>query len=125
MLQRTHSYNSYLNHVAKNKCYSDLEILMESTFFQYINKTYLQQWSDIEVFILYIKLYNTIDEFMKPNNKKEIILWIDYLMNNSDIRKNLINIFRIFQTDGKTFENVLKKQIKEYSIIHKPFISKS
>jgi hypothetical protein len=112
MLQKTFSYDSYLNKISDNTFYQEIEILMNNHHFRHINKTYLSQWNDIEIFMLYIKLYEIIEDYFKPNNSKEIIMMIDYLMQNSITRKQLIEIFRNYQNNCIDIHQLLKKILK-------------
>ena len=68
MLQRSFSFDSYLNKISHNTFYQDVKKLMENDHFREINKKYLSQWNDVEIFMLYVKLYEIVEKYFQPKN---------------------------------------------------------
>lgn len=118
MLSRSKSLDSIYkpNLILDNPFYSDLSSLMNDTNFQKINQNYFQRWTDIEVFIIYVKLYEAIQRIF-PNLKRDKILsMIHVLMTHSDTRRTLIEVFENFKKDEESFLGILTKFIKKESI---------
>lgn len=77
----------------------------------YINK-YFNEWSDIETTIMFIKLYQSIENEFKNSNciiqNEEIIAILKVLITNTHYRKEIISEMRRYQG----FDN--KKNCLEY-----------
>jgi hypothetical protein len=89
---------------------------MNDTTFQKINKNYFQRWSDIEVFIIYVKLYDAIQRISPNLTRDKIISMIHILMTHCDSRRTLINVFENFKKDEESFLGILTKFIQKESI---------
>lgn len=118
MLSRSKSLDSMCkqNIIIENPFYSDLSSLMNDTTFQKINKNYFQRWSDIEVFIIYVKLYDAIQRISPNLTRDKIISMIHILMTHCDSRRTLINVFENFKKDEESFLGILTKFIQKESI---------
>lgn len=80
------------------------DIMSYNTFNNYF-KEYINDYSDVQVSILYFYLYNIIDEQFKTYFKREIkkgemIYLLKEIMSNSDMRKYFIN----FTNDNKLIQ---------------------
>lgn len=119
MLHRSLSLDSYMNHIYENTFYNDLMRLMNDPIFIDINQKYMKQWSDVEVMILYIKLYDIIRINNPHLDMTEIIIIIDYFMNNSTIRKQIIYLFTEYKKDNSlSIPEMIQKLLKENTIPH-------
>lgn len=118
MLSRSKSLDSMCkqNIIIENPFYSDLSSLMNDKTFQKINKNYFQRWSDIEVFIIYVKLYEAIQRISSNLTRDKIISMIHILMTHCDSRRTLINVFENFKKDEESFLGILTKFIQKESI---------
>lgn len=118
MLSRSKSADSMCNTrlVMENPFYSDLSSIMNDPTFQKINKNYFQRWSDIEVFFMYIKLYEAIETITPRLNKQDILSMIHVLMTHCDSRRKLVNIFQNFKQDEDSFLKILKQHIQTESM---------
>lgn len=102
-----------------NPFYSHLSSLMQDKTFREINSTYLSRWSDIEVFILYIKLYDVIERVVprEDTSKVNIINIIHVLMSHTESRRKLISLFQQFKNDEESFTDILKQYITQSSLL--------
>lgn len=112
MLQRSKSFDSVIRH---NPFYLNLSNLMQDEQFRNINNMYFNKWSDIEVFILYVKLYDIIELLVSGQSKDNIINIIHILMSHTESRRKLISIFQQFKNDEDSFTDIVKQYIQTQS----------
>lgn len=122
MIQKSRSESSFLsenkndNIISQNPFYLHLSTLMEDETFKNINELYFNRWSDIEVFILYVKLYNIIDIMITENHSKEFVInVIHVLMSHTESRRKLIHLFQEFKNDDASFSDIVKQYIETQS----------
>lgn len=106
------SFDSAIHH---NPFYLNLSNIMQDEQFRKINSMYFNKWSDIEVFILYIKLYDIIEVLVSGQSKDNIINIIHILMSHRESRRKLISLFQEFKNDQESFTDIVKQYIKTQS----------
>lgn len=120
MLQKSYS-DSFLSTssskiIESNPFYADLSRLMQDERFREINQLYFNRWSDIEVFVLYIKLYNVIEMIIpKDSSKDNIIGIIHVLMSHTESRRKLISLFQQFKNDEASFSEIVTQYVQTQS----------
>lgn len=120
MLQKSYS-DSFLSTssskiIESNPFYADLSRLMQDERFREINQLYFNRWSDIEVFVLYIKLYNVIEMIIpKDSSKDNIISIIHMLMSHTESRRKLISLFQQFKNDEASFSEIVTQYVQTQS----------
>jgi hypothetical protein len=75
--------------------YQDLTAVMENEAFQTFCTKYMRSWSDMETSCMYIKLYQTLSQYV--DNPTEIIQVVDRIINTPTARRQMIDYFRTFQ----------------------------
>lgn len=118
MLQKSQSFDSgYRRHaIITNPFYTDLSNIMNDGCFLEINRKYLKTWSDIEVFILYMKLYEVIKTMTIAQSRSDILSVIHVLMSHTESRKQLIGLFERFKSEEESFEEVLKQFMQDKAV---------
>jgi hypothetical protein len=98
-----------------NPFYNDLSELMRDDRFRQVNRLYFNRWSDIEVFVLYVKLYDVIEMIMTDRHRDEVIDVIHMLMSHTESRRKLISLFQQFKEDDASFKDVVKHYVETQS----------
>ncbi len=86
----------------KNGFFRDLSRLMEKADFQAFHEKYLADWSDIEVTMMYMKLYTDIkskypQSFERPASKELALFITSKVIGNNETRRFLIEKFTEFK----------------------------
>ena len=104
------------NILNENKFFSDLCSLMKNVEFIKFYNTYLQEWSDIQCMIFYMKLYSTIEyEYnMRFSHKitDEIMTYmIKQIMDDEKLRKFSLTLFNDFKDVSHKKTGVFRKML--------------
>ena len=104
------------NILSENKFFSDLCSLMKNVEFIKFYNTYLQEWSDIQCMIFYMKLYSTIEyEYnMRFSHKitDEIMTYmIKQIMDDEKLRKFSLTLFNDFKDVSHKKTGVFRKML--------------
>ena len=104
------------NILSENKFFSDLCSLMKNVEFIKFYNTYLQEWSDIQCMIFYMKLYSTIEyEYNIRFNHKitdEIMTYmIKQIMDDEKLRKFSLTLFNDFKDVSHKKTGVFRKML--------------
>ena len=104
------------NILNENKFFSDLCSLMKNVEFIKFYNTYLQEWSDIQCMIFYMKLYSTIEyEYnMRFSHKitDEIMTYmIKQIMDDDKLRKFSLTLFNDFKDVSHKKTGVFRKML--------------
>lgn len=84
-----------LDAVQQNPFYEDLISVMTNPRFQGFCQKYMDSWSDIETIVLYMKLYQSLAQYL--DTPQDIVAVIHKVMNTAHARKRVIQCFRDFQ----------------------------
>lgn len=87
--------------VSSNPFYNDLVEVMKNPCFRSFCAKYMSHWSDVETSMLYVKLYELLEQFMgePPGREADVLAVIDKIMNNAPSRRRVIQMFRDYQQD--------------------------
>ena len=90
------------NILHENKFFSDLCSLMRNVEFIKFYNNYLNEWSDIQCMIFYMKLYTTIEyeyttRFNHKINDKVMTYTIKQIMDDNKLRKLALTLFNDFK----------------------------
>ena len=99
----------------ENVFFNDLDNIMKDKNFKYFYNTYFNDFTDIKVIIMYMKLYETIQiEYKEKNNcdiEKELLAYIiKELMNNENSRKKIFGSYHNFMENNHEQNNHNKKK---------------
>lgn len=122
MLQKSRSFESAIPAASTriNPFYLNLSNIMQDEQFRTINSTYFNKWSDIEVFILYVKLYEVLELVVSVQSKDNIINIIHILMSHTESRRKLISLFQQFKNDEDSFTDIVKQYIQTHKSVLPP-----
>jgi len=104
----------------ENNFFKDLHDLMKNPQFKQFYDKYFTNWMDIEVMVMYMKLYDTLQlSYEKKYNKKldesTLLYVIREVIRNNESRKYVLDNFELFKKGVlkriKTKNNLFKKNI--------------
>ena len=101
----------------KNDFFKDLHNLMKNKEFKQFYNKYFNNWFDIELMMMYMKLYDTIENTyyykFKENIDSDLLLFIlREVIRNNETRKTIINNFELFKKGINNNKFNLKKMKK-------------
>ena len=104
----------------ENNFFKDLQDLMKNPHFKQFYDKYFTNWMDIEVMIMYMKLYDTMKltyekKFNKILDEPTLLFMIREVIRNNDSRKWVLDNFELFKQGKKQlFKKNLFKKNKMY-----------
>ncbi len=102
---------------SSNPFYNDLVEVMKTPCFQSFCAKYMSHWSDVETTMLYVKVYELLDKFMGENAGREadVLAVLDKIMNDGPSRRRVVEMFRNYQKDHASLEQVWKRTTTQHS----------
>ena len=112
----------------ENEFFRDLHELMKIKEFSNFYKKYFTNWFEMELMMMYMKLYTTIKESYELKYNKQIsdelhLFMLREIIRNNDSRKIVLNNFEMFKK-GLLNENYFNK-FKKYKKLKIEFNDKS
>ena len=102
----------------ENEFFKDLHDLMSNPQFKQFYNKYFTNWMDVEVMIMYMKLYDSIKQsfevkFKEPISNSMLLFILKQVIRNNDSRKIILDNFELFK------KGILQKKISKIKKIKK------
>jgi hypothetical protein len=108
--------------IEENDFFRELNSIMNNNEFRIFYNKYFNDFSDIKVMVLYMKLYETIQKEYKDKNGNDIenemlVFIMKELMNDNSTRKSILNSFQSYidgqnSKDKKFIMDIFEKKEK-------------